>query len=48
MQSASQHEQAMKPQGWSELILGRMGRIEAMSGRDVLRGTLHALGFKLI
>ena len=45
---AFQREQAMKPQGWSELILGRMGRIEAMSGREFLRGTLHALGFKLL
>lgn len=44
---AFQHEQAMKPQGWSDLVLNRMAGIDAMSGRHALRDALHALGFEL-
>ena len=42
-----QIEQAMKPQGWSDLVLARMAGLEGMTGRDKLRDALHALGFPL-
>ena len=45
---AFQNEQSMKPQGWSDLVLGRMAAIESMSGRHTLRDALHALGFPLL
>lgn len=45
---AFQHGQAMKPQGWSDLVMKRMGRIEAMSGRHTLRDSLNGLGFRLL
>ena len=45
---AFQHEQAMKLQGWSDLVLNRMAGTDAMSGRDALRAALHALGFPLL
>jgi len=44
---AFQAEQAMKPQGWSDLVLNRMSGVESMSGRHELRAALHALGFPL-
>ena len=45
---AFQAEQAMKSQGWSDLVLNRMGSTDAMSGRHALRDKLHALGFTLL
>lgn len=42
-----QAEQAMPLQGWSDLVLSRLGPIRAMSGRDRLRTALTSLGFGL-
>ena len=44
---AFQREQSMKPQGWSELVLNRLGPLRSMSGRDKLHAALQALGFPL-
>lgn len=32
---------------WTKRVIGRMGKIAAMSGRDKLVATLHAMGFEL-
>jgi nitroreductase len=32
---------------WTKRVIGRMGKIAAMAGRDKLVATLHALGFEL-
>ena len=32
---------------WTKRVIGRMGKIAAMSGRDKLVGTLNAMGFDL-
>jgi nitroreductase len=32
---------------WTKRVIGRMGKIAAMSGRDKMVATLHALGFEL-
>ena len=32
---------------WTKRVIGRMGRIAAMSGRDALVATLNAMGFEL-
>lgn len=37
----------MKPDNWSQRVIGRMGRIAAMGGRDKLSGILRAMGFPL-
>lgn len=42
-----QQEQAMTQQGWSDLVLGRLGSVKALSGRDRLRDALESLGFPL-
>ena len=42
-----QAEQAMPQQGWSDLILSRLGSLKALSGRDRLRAAVHALGFPM-
>ena len=44
---AFQAEQAMTSQGWTDLVLNRLGPIKSMSGRDRLRETLTRLGFGL-
>ena len=44
---AFQQEQAMTPQGWSELLMNRLGTIKALSGRDRLVEALRTLGFGL-
>ncbi len=44
---AFQQEQAMTQQGWSELILSRLGSVKSLSGRDRLRAALDTLGFPL-
>lgn len=45
---AFQAEQGMKAQGWTELVLGRLGEVKALSGRDRLRSALEKLGFPLM
>ena len=42
-----QAEQGMKAQGWQELVLGRLGKIASMSGRERLRAALAGLGLEL-
>ena len=42
-----QAEQHMPSQGWTDLILARLGTIKSLSGRDHLRAALHTLGFEL-
>lgn len=37
----------MKADNWSQRVIGRMGRIAAMGGRDKLGGILRAMGFPL-
>jgi hypothetical protein len=32
---------------WTKRVIGRMGRIAALSGRDGLVAALHAMGFEL-
>jgi nitroreductase len=32
---------------WTKRVIGRMGKIAAMAGRDTLTATLHAMGFEL-
>jgi nitroreductase len=32
---------------WTQRVVGRMGKIAAMAGRDKLAATLHAMGFEL-
>jgi hypothetical protein len=32
---------------WTRRVLGRMGKVAALSGRDRLAAALHALGFEL-
>jgi hypothetical protein len=32
---------------WTRRIIGRMGKIAAMSGRDKMVAALHAMGFEL-
>lgn len=44
---AFQHEQSMKPQGWSDLVLNRLGAIKSLAGRDRLKTAIQALGFPL-
>lgn len=44
---AFQAEQSMRPQGWSQLILSRLGALKGLSGRERLRDAVHALGFGL-
>lgn len=39
--------QGMKEQGWTELVLGRLGAVASMSGRERLRSALGALGIPL-
>ncbi len=40
-----QLEQAMAQQGWTDLVLNRLGPIKGLSGRERLSTALHALGF---
>ncbi|MDR3517171.1 MAG: NADPH-dependent oxidoreductase [Azospirillaceae bacterium] len=42
-----QREQAMKPQGWIDLVRGRLETVAALKGRDRLRAALQSLGFAL-
>ena len=44
---AFQNEQAMKPQGWTDLVLNRLGAIKGLAGRDRLKTALQAMGFPL-
>jgi nitroreductase len=37
----------MAQETWTRRVLGRMGKIASLSGRDKLVATLHALGFEL-
>jgi nitroreductase len=39
--------QSMAMDTWTKRVIGRMGKIAAMSGRDKLVATLHAMGFEL-
>jgi hypothetical protein len=32
---------------WTKRVIGRMGKIAAMSGRDKMVAALHAMGFEL-
>ena len=32
---------------WTKRVIGRMGKLAALSGRDKLVTTLHAMGFEL-
>lgn len=40
-------EQGLSPQSWSQLILGRLGTVEALKGRHLLKPVLARLGFAL-
>lgn len=40
-----QADQGMKSQGWTDLVVHRLGPISALSGRDRLRQAIQALGF---
>lgn len=42
-----QAAEGMTQQGWSDLVLGRLGAVGALSGRDRLRQAIQALGFPL-
>ena len=42
-----QTEQGMALQGWTDLVLGRLGAVKSMNGRDRLRQAIEALGFAL-
>jgi hypothetical protein len=42
---SARHEMAADT--WTKRVIGRMGKIAAMSGRDKLVATLHAMGFPL-
>lgn len=44
---AFQAAQGMKGQGWSQLVLGRLGKVASMSGRDRLRAAFAALHLEL-
>ena len=44
---AFQQEQGMKPQGWSELVLGRLGALKGLGGRERLRVAVESLHFRL-
>jgi nitroreductase len=37
----------MAADNWTKRVIGRMGKLAAMAGRDKLVATLHALGFEL-
>ncbi len=39
--------QAMQMDTWTKRVIGRMGKLAAMAGRDKLVATLHAMGFEL-
>jgi nitroreductase len=39
--------QGMAVDTWTKRVIGRMGKLAAMSGRDKLVATLHAMGFEL-
>jgi hypothetical protein len=39
--------QGMGIDTWTKRVIGRMGKIAAMAGRDKLVATLHAMGFDL-
>ena len=42
-----QHDQGMRAQRWSDMVLARLGSVGALSGRDKLRDALVELGFPL-
>ena len=42
-----QAEQGMRAQGWSELVVGRLGPVKGLGGREGLRGAIESLGFGL-
>ena len=42
-----QEEQKMALQGWSDLVLNRLGAVRSLSGRDRLREAINKLGFPL-
>ena len=42
-----QAEQHMTQQGWTDLILNRLGPLRGLSGRDRLKAALRTLGFGL-
>ena len=42
-----QQEQGMAVQDWSAMIVGRLGTVSALNGRDRLRAAVAALGFEL-
>ena len=44
---AFQQEQAMSQQGWSDLVLSRLGSTKSLTGRDRLRAALDVLGLPL-
>jgi len=44
-QFSARHE--MTQDTWTKRVIGRMGKIAAMSGRDKLVGILNAMGFQL-
>ena len=42
-----QAEQHMTLQGWTDLVLGRLGAVSSLNGRETLRASLQELGFPL-
>ncbi|MDH2328993.1 nitroreductase family protein [Cereibacter sp. SYSU M97828] len=42
---AFRREQGLPDEGWSDLILGRLGTVAALKGRHILRDVLQRLGF---
>ena len=42
-----QQEQGMAAQGWSQLVLGRLGAVQSLHGRDRLADIVRELGFGL-
>lgn len=42
---SARHE--MTQDNWTKRVIGRMGKIAALSGRDRLVGILNAMGFQL-
>lgn len=37
--------QGMSPEGWTDLVMARLGTVASLKGRDALRGLLQTLGF---
>lgn len=44
---AFRREQGLSAQGWSDLLMARLGTVASLKGRHVLRDALHRLGFLL-